>query len=243
MNSLRVSVLDVQDLKADTKRSRRVFSLKQFEAFLESPTTNTPTATTQRLFLIESPSSNYELNASSKLRQLLRTKLLVPEDMFEIHQWRQTTFRFNETINCHRLPTTFYPKAKYSLEYFELWEVSKDAPLGRYMGNTKTVMCAMTGRQIQCHKWSNSSSWLMIAPRKCTYWARRGPDGFKGQQTLKEHSFSLRTHSLTPLKSNNTLRSTSYQGHRQWKTDQTGHQGFRGRLPRIYPRLCGSYEL
>lgn len=188
MSSLRIAVLDLQDLNPDIRQIKRNFGLKQLEDFLCIPTDNASIAVKQRLFIIQTSSGSYEPSAYFKLKSLLRTKLHVPEEVFQIHQWRQTTFRFNETINCHRLPTTFYPKARFSLEYFELWEVLEDAPLSRHMGGTNTVMCAMTGRQIQCHKWSNSSSWLMIAPRKCTYWAtNRGAGCSKGKQLLRDH--------------------------------------------------------
>lgn len=187
MDPLRIAVLDLQDPDARSRQTESSFSLKQFENFLDDPPNDSTAGNQRHLYVVQAPSSCYEAHSPSKLTYLLRTKLGVPAEVFQIHQWRQTTFRFNETINCHRLPTTFYPKAKYSLEYFELWSVEKDAFLGRYMGITNTVICAMTGRQIQCHKWSNSSSWLMIVPRKCTYWSRTGARDSNGKQLLHQY--------------------------------------------------------
>lgn len=179
MDLVRISILELQGSGpgGGTRQVESALGMKQFENFLDDLPDSTTAATPGHLYVVQAPSSVYEPHAQSKLKHLLRTRLGIPDDIFQIHQWRQTTFKFNETINCHRLPTTFHPKAKYSLEYFELWSVEsneKNALLDDCMGNTNTVTCAMTGRPIQCHKWNNSAKWLMIVPRKVSYWAKLG---------------------------------------------------------------------
>lgn len=194
MDLLRISILETQDLGPEgrTRQVESALGLKQFENFLDNLPHDNTAATQGHVYVVQAPSSVYEPHSPSKLRSLLRTKLGVPDDIFQMHQWRQTTFRFNETINCHRLPTSFHPKAKYSLEYFELWSVEsheKNALLDECMGNTNTVICAMTGRQIQCHKWNGSSNWLMIVPRKVSYWANLKTSDSNGESAAWPNSY------------------------------------------------------
>ncbi|KAF3762904.1 hypothetical protein M406DRAFT_108074 [Cryphonectria parasitica EP155] len=138
----------------------------------------------QRLFIVQTPSqcngrhpsaTCRPCQAGHKLRQVLETSLHMPQDMLNIHQWNNTTFRFNETINCPRLPTICNPRRRFSIEYFEMWQITSQKSFDHYMKNAKNsiVQCAATGRDLQCHKWSKTSEWLLIAPRKCSFWSER----------------------------------------------------------------------
>lgn len=157
--------------------------LTQLESLLNNSTEAAVASSNQRprrLFVIQTPGVDYDPSLDGKLRRLLRERLHVPERIFHAQYWSQTTFRFNETINCPRLPTTTKPRTKFSLEYFELWDVINDALFSYHMRTANTVKCAATGRQIQCHKWSTTSGWLLIAPRKCSFWLDENLNGKNG---------------------------------------------------------------
>ncbi|ORY70494.1 uncharacterized protein BCR38DRAFT_481625 [Pseudomassariella vexata] len=140
-----------------------------------------------RLFLIESSFPRHYRACSTpySLEGLLKSHLNVPQDLFQTHAWERTTFDFNEIINCPRLPTATKSGRRFSLEYFELWDVGaatggfEDEIKGWWDGEKKrpkfkhgstNITCAETGRQLQCHKWKKSEGWLLIAPRKVSFW-------------------------------------------------------------------------
>lgn len=158
--------------------TKRSIDATQLEELLTNPT---PIAPSQwRLFVVQSPSQVYDTCTHSKLREVLQTKLNVPSAVLHAQRWSQTTFRFSETINCPRLPTTTIPRTKFSLEYFELWDVVNSDFFTYHAGNASSAKCVVTGRQIQCHKWSTKSGWLLIVPRKCSFWWDKRNNGRNG---------------------------------------------------------------
>lgn len=180
-----------------TKQSMNV---SQLEELLNSPATTT--STHRRLFVIQTPGEGYDVALSSKLRNLLRTRLNVPAGVFHAQRWNQTTFRFSETINCPKLPTTTAPRRKFSLEYFEMWDVVNSDFFGHHIHDASTVKCAATGRQIQCHKWSTTSGWLLIAPRKCSFWLDESHNKKDGMSPVSTQIFPCSTnidHFLTAV--------------------------------------------
>ena len=174
-NSL-AGVETCRELKRCTGRD----SLAQLEKFLDEPSESTTIPSERRLFIIETAINNTTFH---QLRESLHTKLGVSRDIFDRHQWSQTTFRFNEVINCPRLPTAARPRRSFSLEYFELWQVGEKNHEAFDLHNPITVECASTGRQIQCYKWMKSPErgWLLVAPRKCSFWSKGDGDGWNGR--------------------------------------------------------------
>lgn len=182
----RASILDFKfDSVAgvETCELRRCNGLGQLEHYFEEQKKDAKNSNERRLLIVEttidtSPSSTFQ-----GLKHQLTSELGVPEDIFKRHQWSQTTFRFNEVINCPRLPTTARPRTSFSLEYFELWHVDKDHNgwFNRY--NPSTVRCVSTGRQIQCYHWTESrgNGWLLVAPRKCSFWSKQNGNGWEGK--------------------------------------------------------------
>lgn len=163
----------------ELKRCTGGDSLSQLEQFLDEPSESAMPSSDRRVYIVETPINK---TTFPKLESILASKLGVSRDIFKRHQWSQTTFRFNEVINCPRLPTTARPRRAFSLEYFELWQVEDEA-FDRH--NPITVQCAATGRQIQCYKWMKSPDrgWLLVAPRKCSFWSSQNGDGWKGKST------------------------------------------------------------
>jgi hypothetical protein len=186
---LRASILDFKfDSRAGVEACRELKrytgrdGFVQLKQFLDESRANESGAESseRRLFIIE---TTIDDTTFPELRELLNTKLGVSRDIFQRHQWSQTTFRFNEVINCPRLPTTARPRRVFSLEYFELWQVGHNnrEVLDHY--NPVTVECISTGRQIQCYKWMKSPErgWLLVAPRKCSFWSRQDSGGWTGK--------------------------------------------------------------
>lgn len=173
--------LDDCESNSSLPRTKHDLDLTQFEDLLDKSQNTISIGQHRRLFLIQTSFRRHDLPASSKLRDLLQTRFKAPVAVFHSQRWNQTTFRFNEIINCPRLPTTARPRTTFSLEYFELWQVVNDEFFTYHMRDANTVMCAVTGREIQCHKWSTSSAWLLITPRKCSYWTDRSDDSCDGK--------------------------------------------------------------
>lgn len=163
---------------SESHHTKQTIGVTQLEELLNNPAATT--SIQRRLFVIQMPSEFYDASNYSKLQSLLRTGLGVPAEVFRAQRWSQTTFRFSETINCPRLPTTTIPRRRFSLEYFELWDVVNNEFFSYHMRSASTVKCAATGRQIQCHKWSTTSGWLLIAPRKCSFWLDKSGSGRNG---------------------------------------------------------------
>lgn len=178
----RASVLEFHSVagvetSCELKQYTRIDSLAHLQDFLDNGTT---TSNERRLYLVETA---IDKTTFPKLESILSAKLGMSGDIFKRHQWSQTTFRFNETINCPRLPTTTRPRTSFSLEYFELWHVNNTNNEIFDHHNPSTVECASTGRQIQCYKWmkSRKRGWLLVASRKCSFWSRQDGDGWKGK--------------------------------------------------------------
>lgn len=184
--SLRASILEVQsvdgvDTCLETEPDTKIYSFAKLRQFLDETDENNIDSPDRRLFIIETECAT-DSSVFKDLRRQLRAKLGVSKDIFRRHRWSQTTFRFNEVINCPRLPTTTRPKRAFSLEYFELWQVAEtDRHVFDYH-NPGTVECVSTGRQIQCYKWIKETDrgWLMVAPRKCSFWSKQHGDGWTG---------------------------------------------------------------
>lgn len=134
----------------------------------------------RRLFIVKHPPIE-DKASTARLRQVLQNQLGVPAGFFQAHRWNQIISRFTEVINFPRLPTAISPRSRFSLEYLELWEVLDDEPFGHHMKTAGTVECVATGRQIQCHKWVERPGWLLIAPRKCSFWSRKHQSGWNGE--------------------------------------------------------------
>ncbi|KAK4218619.1 hypothetical protein QBC37DRAFT_412093 [Rhypophila decipiens] len=120
------------------------------------------------------------------LRHVLETELQVPSDVFSEHASQGVGSLFEpqelDIINPY-LISTCAPERRFSIGFFDLWE---------YIGETEalqtpcpethrmfvpgdaglTLMCGFTERQLQFHKWKARKGWLVIAPRKCSYWSR-----------------------------------------------------------------------
>ncbi|POS70207.1 hypothetical protein DHEL01_v211402 [Diaporthe helianthi] len=177
----RTSILDFKfDSVAgvETCKLRRCDGLAQLEQFFEDRKKEDKIPNERQLFIIETAINE---TIFRRLQKQLTSELGVSKDIFKRHEWSQTTFRFNEVINCPRLPTTARPRRSFSLEYFELWHVDKSNYAWFNCHNPTTVKCGSTGRQIQCYKWMKSRrcGWLLIAPRKCSFWSKRDGDGWK----------------------------------------------------------------
>lgn len=168
---IRVSAIEFEPTQAAKSiLEDNVFtSIQRLEEVIDKPAE-------RRLFIAETL-----LNSPSffQFRTLLHKKLGIPEAVFERHRWSHTTCQFNETINCPRLPSLTRPGRLFSLEYFELWQVSHTV-LNSY--GPITVKCATTDREIQCYKWgSPARGWLLITPRKCTFWSKKTANGWPGK--------------------------------------------------------------
>lgn len=183
---LRASILDFKfDSLSGGETSQKLEhftgkdSRKKLEQFLDKSSESNTTSKGRRLFIIETAINE---ETYPELEPLITAKLGASQDIFKRHRWRQTTFRFNEVINCPRLPTTARPRRSFSLEYFELWQVEETNHEAFDRHNPMTVKCASTQRQIQCYKWMKSPGrgWLLVAPRKCSFWSRQEEDGWKG---------------------------------------------------------------
>lgn len=189
---MRASILEFHsaagvETSRELKRCAGRDSLAQLEQFLDESRESTKISNDRRLYIVETAINE---TTFPKLRSLLTAKLRMSEDIFERHQWSQTTFRFNEVINCPRLPTTARPRRSFSLEYFELWQLDKtDHETFDLFDrqNPTTVECVSTKRQIQCYKWMKSldRGWLLVAPRKCSFWSKQDGDGWKGKSIHK----------------------------------------------------------
>lgn len=184
---LRASVLEFHSVDGvetsrELKRCTGKSSLAQLEQFLDEPSKSTTTSSERRLFIIETAINK---TTFENLQTLLITKLGVSGEVFKRHQWSQTTFRFNEVINCPRLPTTARPRRSFSLEYFELWQVEEANREAFDRHTPSTVECVSTKRQIQCYKWMKSPErgWLLVAPRKCSFWSKQNGEGWTGKST------------------------------------------------------------
>lgn len=184
---MRISLLDFQDgggASASGQINHDIELTELEEALEASPSTTE--ACQRRLFLVETPSPDHKsrLWPSWKILNRLQSKLNVPPSVFEIHKWNETTFHFNETINCTRLPTVCDPRRRFSIEYFELWQVKNHNLFSRHMrdATSSLVTCAATKRDIQCHRWSQKHEWLLLAPRKCSFWSAKNGDGWNGEK-------------------------------------------------------------
>lgn len=193
---LRASVIDFKfDSLSKSETSQRLErftgrdSLKKLTQFLDKTSESNTTSKRRRLFIIETAINE---ETYPELEELLTAKLGVSQDIFKRHRWSQTTFRFNEVINCPRLPTTARPRRSFSLEYFELWQVEKTNHEVFDRHNPMTVECASTQRQIQCYKWMKSPGrgWLLVAPRKCSFWSKQDGDGWKGKSISGQIHFN-----------------------------------------------------
>lgn len=168
---------------------RRGMGLEQLECFLKDSSENTERGAVsqkRRLFLIKHPAIN-DRKSLRRLQDVLRDELGVPAtSLFQAHRWSQTVSQFTEAINFPRLPTAnIRPRSQFSLEYFELWDVQDDdmhfGDLLNVQMSVGTVECVATDRQIQCHKWIKRPGWLLIAPRKCSFWSRKHESGWDGE--------------------------------------------------------------
>lgn len=158
-------------------------NLAQLEYFFQGPE-DRDASQKRRLFLIKHPPIE-DRKSIDRLQCLLQSQLGVPASLFQAHRWNQNISRFTEAINFPRLPTAISPRKRFSLEYFELWEVMHNEYLSHHVQTARTVECAVTGRQIQCHKWIKRPGWLLIAPRKCSFWSRKHDSGWNGE-TLQD---------------------------------------------------------
>ncbi|KAG8168346.1 hypothetical protein KVR01_001095 [Diaporthe batatas] len=177
----RASILDFKiDSVAgvETCELKRCNGLAQLEHYFEEHKKNAKISNERRLLIVETATNEFTFQG---LKKQLTSELGVSEDIFQRHQWSQTTFRFNEVINCPRLPTTARPRTSFSLEYFELWHVDASCHAWFNRHNPATVRCGSTGRQIQCYHWmeSRGNGWLLVAPRKCSFWSKQDGDGWK----------------------------------------------------------------
>lgn len=164
----------------------------------------TEMASQKRCLLVVKHPSIEDLTSLPQLRRVLQIQMGVPASLFQAHRWTQTISRFTEAINFPRLPTAINPRSRFSLEYFELWEVLDNEMFSYHLQMASTIECAATGRQIQCHKWIKRPGWLLIAPRKCSFWSKKHHSGWNGEiystlakQTLKYAT--LTTDSCGPL--------------------------------------------
>ncbi|KAM7203540.1 hypothetical protein V8F33_002160 [Rhypophila sp. PSN 637] len=120
------------------------------------------------------------------IRHVLEKELHVPADLFSEHASHGVGSLFEpqelDIINPFLISTS-EPERRFSIGFFDLWE---------YTGETEalmtpcpethrmlvpgdaglTLMCRDTERQLQFHKWKTRKGWLVIAPRKCSYWSR-----------------------------------------------------------------------
>lgn len=159
---------------------RHRMDLAQLESFFQGPEHTEMASRKQRLFVVGHPSIENKTSLR-RLRHLLQSQLGVPASLFQAHRWNQTISHFTEAINFPRLPTAINPRLRFSLEYFELWEVRDDELFSYHMQTASTIECAATGRQIQCHKWIKRPGWLLIAPRKCSFWSKGHSSGWNGK--------------------------------------------------------------
>lgn len=166
------------------KRYIETDSLTKLEQILDESSEGTTTSNEGRLCIVETAINK---TTFKELESILTAKFGMSVDIFERHKWSQTTFRFNETINCPRLPTTARPRKSFSLEYFELWQLDGQDHKLFDRHNPTTVECVSTKRQIQCYRWMKSPDrgWLLVAPRKCSFWSKQDGDGWKGKCTDK----------------------------------------------------------
>lgn len=164
-------------LLQDPTRDR--MNLAQLETFFQGPE-DKGVLQKRRLFLIKHPPIE-ERKSRDRLQYLLQSQLGVPASLFQAHRRTHTISHFTETINFPRLPTAISPRSRFSLEYFELWEVMDNEEFSYHVQTASTVECVATGRQMQCHKWITRPGWLLIAPRKCSFWARKHDSGWNGE--------------------------------------------------------------
>jgi len=142
------------------------------------------------------PSPSFQLNdpdeASSILEyngdvikditKFFRKTLGVPQSVFEDHIARGPKFRFNEDFQTPRAPTSLHADVSFMLRYYELVSYTghPSSLTSLPEQDDACLSCASTGRQIQCHQWHASriqEGMLLIVPRKCSYWQRKGKRG------------------------------------------------------------------
>ncbi|KAK3313644.1 hypothetical protein B0H66DRAFT_357648 [Apodospora peruviana] len=124
------------------------------------------------------------------IRGVLETKLGIPVEVFQEHASHGLGFepRENQIIKSY-LPTARPAEESWCITLYTLLEYTGTAkdlqfpcPLTRRIlcpGDAGlTLVCDATERQLQLHKWrAREQRWLIIAPRKCSYWSKRNDNG------------------------------------------------------------------
>ena len=178
---IRVSAIHFESTQGPHKSldTNECSSLSQLDQILEKPTNTIKNSAGRQLFIAEAPLSSPSF---VRFRTLMHDRLGVPDDVFERHRWSHTTFQFDETINCPRLPTVNRPRRMFTLEYFELWQVLGESHAIFESQTPIIAKCAVTGRDFQCYRWkSPNRGWLLIVPRRCSFWSRQSADGWTGK--------------------------------------------------------------
>ena len=157
-----------RQVDADAGAARRTVYLVEVAGSVTGVTdrVGTPTAA-------ETHARSQSLPSLGVLQRHFHDELGMPEELFQDHLAIGTRFGYNEELRIPALPSALKPSVSWSLEYFEMRSVmpSSGSSVAVTTGDTSTLTCEATGREIQRHKWNNGG-FLLVISRKCTFWSR-----------------------------------------------------------------------
>ena len=137
-----------------------------------------------RILLVEARSQLNVGSDASPLEKLLIDEIKVDTDFFREHHTLGPKFTSDEdNIEIFQLPTALAPEDRWHIDFFELytWHC-KDAVKTVALLNEGEGVPMPSGktryRKVQAHKWkTDEKGWLLVAPRKCSYWSREKFNG------------------------------------------------------------------
>ena len=122
--------------------------------------------------------------AVEKLAQEL-SKLGVPETFVQEHIDKEKhPFRFTENFQPSRPPSLLSPAEGFIVTYYEgrtylfPWDEDTRTSFVNPTTGEFELICSNTGHQIQLYEWHEELSRgpMMMVPRNCSFWCRRGSD-------------------------------------------------------------------
>lgn len=128
----------------------------------------------------------FEEDIANSISDFFGKALGIHQSVFEDHAARGPKFRFSEDFTFPKAPSSLRSEASFLLRYYELISFTGDPSTLSILSDEDEVslICSSTGRQIQYHQWQGcrrKDGTLLIVPRKCSFWVRRGKErGYDG---------------------------------------------------------------